>query len=221
MLKISDGEKTDGAFVSFGENGTSGFENGYDGTKKFGGESAPQLYLVEDETNLTIDYLHTLQEDEEIVVSMNFKAGKNGEHTLAANLDSLLSTRVTLEDTKTGTMHEFNTGEYYSFSASTADSPDRFLLHFNYSPTGIEDPTGNVESSLNIYAYDKAVYISNKDNNATQSNITIYDLVGRQVYSNRIELGSSTRIPINVSNTYLIVKVIKGSEVVTQKVFIQ
>ena len=49
----------------------------------------------------------------------------------------------------------------------------------------------------------------------------MYDLVGRQIYSNKVELGSTTRIPVNVNNTYLIVKVIKGNEVVTQKVFVQ
>ena len=220
MLKVTDGNTQDGVFVNFGEFGTPGIENNYDGFKRKGDATSPQLYLVEGDNELTIDYLQTLQEAEERIVKMNFEAGQNGEHTIAANLDSLLNVKVTLEDSKTGIMHEFNSGEQYTFNASTDDASDRFLLHFMYSATGIEDPADDDSALLNIYAYNKAVYISNADN-AVQSTIFIYDLMGREVYSNNVELGSYTRIPVNVNNTYLIVKVIKGNDVVTQKVFIQ
>ena len=223
MLKVSDGEKQDAAFINFGESGSDDFESNYDGYKRFGSETAPQLYLVEGDYNLSIDYLKTLGEAEEKIVQLNFKAGQDTEHIIAANLDSLLNTKVTLEDLKTGMMHEFNNGDHYVFNASTNDDNDRFLLHFLYSPTGIEDPIdqGTVENTIKVYAFNNAVYISNKDNNISQSTVAMYDLLGRQIYSNKIELGSSTRIPVNVSNTYLIVKVIKGNEVITQKVFVQ
>jgi len=221
MFKVSDGSNLSNVFVNFGESGSPEFENNYDGTIMFGDESAPQLYLVEGDLNLSIDYIKTLKEAEERIVQMNLKAGKDGEHILAANLDSLLSTRVILEDTKTGAMHEFNTGEYYAFNASTDDSPDRFLLHFMYSPTGTEDPAADeAVSSLNIYSHGKAVYVTN-NNNTAHTTILMYDVMGREIYSNKTELGSLTRIPVNVNNTYLIVKIINGSEIVTQKVFIQ
>jgi len=221
MIKVSDGKTKDAAFVNFGENGTPGFENGYDGFKMFGNETSPQLYLVENDQKLSIDYIQSLSDEAEHVVQMNLKPGVTGEHTLAINLDSLPDTKVTLEDLVTGTMHDFDEDPFYTFNASKGDDPARFLLHFNYSPTGIENPGDDAESTLKIYAWDKAVYISNSDNDFAEATINVYDLFGRKLVSTQTRLDNLTRIPVQVNNSYLIVQVIKGSNVVTEKVFVK
>jgi len=221
MIKVSDGKRTDAAFVTFGESGTPGFENGYDGFKMFGNENAPQLYLIENEQQLSLDYIQSLTEESERIVQMNLQPGVTGEHTLAINLDSLPDTKVTLEDLVTGTIHNFNDDPFYTFNASKGDDPARFLLHFNYSPTGIENPGDDTESTLKIYAWDKAVYISNSDNDFAEATINVYDLFGRKLVSTQTRLDNLTRIPVQVNNSYLIVQVIKGSNVVTEKVFVK
>lgn len=221
MFKVKDHELGENnAFVSFGENGTTGDDNGFDVPKFFGGSANPQLYLVEEDLNLGIDHLSTLKEAEERVVKMNIEPGITGEHTLAANIESLPNTQVTLEDTKLGILHDFNNEEQYTFIATPEDDSDRFLVHFMYSPTGIEDPAGD-NSSISVYAYNKAIYISNSVDMTEQSEIKIYDLIGREIYSAKTELSGSTRIPVNVSNTYLVVKVIQENNVTTEKVFVK
>jgi len=221
MLKVSDGKTANAVFVNFGENGTPGFENGYDGFKMFGNETSPQLYLVENDQRLSIDYIQSLSEEGERVVQMNLQPGSTGEHTIAANLDSLPDTKVILEDLVTGTMHNFNDDPYYTFNANKGDDPARFLLHFSYGPTGIETQGDVVQNTVKVYSWDKAVYISNSDNDFAEASIHIYDLYGRELVNTQAHLGNLTRIPVQVSNSYLVVKVVKGNNVVTQKVFIK
>jgi hypothetical protein len=96
------------------------------------------------------------------------------------------------------------------------------LLHFNYEPTSVEDPAIAAEAEkVKIYAYNKAVYISDYDNNYTPAKVTIYDMYGRQIYFTEMQLSNMTRIPVLVNNSYLVVKVTRGSETYTQKVFVQ
>jgi hypothetical protein len=220
MFKVVDGLSKNSVFVSFGENGTNGIENGYDVFKKFGGETTPQLYLIENGTELSMNYIESLKEAEERTVVMNFKPGINGEHTLAANLNSLPETKVTLEDLQTGTLHEFNQQELYTFNANTEDDPDRFLLHFIYGPTGIENPGDTPEDHVSIYSYDKAIYISSKLNASKLSDINIYDLLGREILSDHIEIGNTIRIPVDISNSYVVVRVITDNKITTTKVFV-
>ena len=221
MIKVNDGSKNDGAFVNFGETGTPDFENGYDGLKMFGDEDSPQLYFVENDQQLSIDYIQSLSEDNERVVQMNLQPGITGEHTLSINLDSLPDTKVILEDLFTGTMHNFNDNPFYTFNASKGDNPARFLLHFSYGPTGIENPGDAAQNSVKVYAWDKAVYISNSDNDFAEATIHIYDLLGRELVNTKANLGNLTRIPVEVNNSYLVVQVIKGSNVVTERVFVK
>ncbi|NOX86399.1 MAG: hypothetical protein GXO86_10630, partial [Chlorobi bacterium] len=78
-----------------------------------------------------------------------------------------------------------------------------------------------VTDNVKIYAWDKAVYISNSDNDFAEATINVYDLMGRKLVSTQTRLGNLTRIPVQVNNSYLVVQVVKGSNVVTEKVFIK
>ncbi len=78
------------------------------------------------------------------------------------------------------------------------------------------------ENAVNIYAYDKAVYISNNDNSTYETaKVSVYDMYGRQIYFNQMQLENVTRIPVSVSNSYLIVKVVSGNKTYNEKVFIK
>jgi hypothetical protein len=71
MLKVTNGTSKDAAFISFGENGTDGYENGYDAKKFIGNLSAPQLYLKQEGENLSVDYLASLEDNSERIVSLS------------------------------------------------------------------------------------------------------------------------------------------------------
>ncbi len=222
MFKVTDeGIGENNAFVIFGDNGTPSDDDGYDVPKFFGSETNPRLYLVEDNLKLTIDYLSNLEESEERIVKMNLEPGMTGKHILAANLDSLENVKVTLEDIKTGSFHVFNDESTYEFNALENDDPGRFLIHFNYDPTGINEEIGANTNKISIYTYNKNVYIEYSNKANIQSEIRIYDLMGREIYVNDVFVSGTVKIPVNIDNSYLIVQVISNDNVTTQKIFVK
>jgi len=222
MLVASKGQSKDKIFVTFADDGTEDFENGYDISKLFGGATAPQLYMNVQDRQQSINYIASLTEAEERIIPIGFRAGEDGEQKFEFTTQYLVDATVKLEDTETGEIINLMENPVYTFTASPGDNEERFLLHFNWSPTGIEDPIASTENAVGIYAYDKAVYISNKDNNFNQpSTITIHDMYGRMIYSDKAVLSGTTRIPLNVNNTYLVVRVRNANGVYTNKVFIK
>jgi hypothetical protein len=221
MLKVRDGKSADAVFVNFGENGTPQFENGYDGEKMFGGEESVQLYLVENDLQLTIDYLQSLSEENERVVQMNLEPGITGAHTLAVNLDSLPDTKVTLEDRLTGKLTDMNENPVYAFDANVDDDPQRFLLHFVYTPSAIGDHFANTENPVKIYGWDKTVYIKNLDDAPVNATIRIFDLWGGELFHTQTMVDNLLPVPLNLSNEFVVVSVSTHRGIATQKVFIK
>ena len=221
MLLASKGSNKDKLVVTFADNGTEDFEDGYDITKLFGGATSPQLYLNVQDRKQSINYIASLTETEERTVPFSFRAGEDGEQTFEFTTQYLIDATVLLEDTKTGIKVDLMKTPVYTFTATTEDNEDRFLLHFKGSPTGIENPEAE-EQLVGIYSWDKTVYISNKDNSFTQtSTITIHDMYGRLVYSKEAVLGATTKIPVQANNTYLVVRVKNVNGIYTNKVFIK
>ena len=221
MLKVRDGKSADAVFVNFGENGTPQFENGYDGEKMFGGEESVQLYLVENDLQLTIDYLQSLSEENERVVQMNLEPGITGAHTLAVNLDSLPDTKVTLEDRLTGKLTDMNENPVYAFDANVDDDPQRFLLHFVYTPSAIGDHFANTENPVKIYGWDKTVYIKNLDDAPLNATIRIFNLWGGELFHTQTMVDNLLPVPLNLSNEFVVVSVSTHRGIATQKVFIK
>lgn len=221
QLLLTKNDRTNHAYVMFGENGSTGFENGSDVTKMFGSELNSYVYLNEEDHNYAQNYLSLLEIAEERVVDVYVRVGSEGEHTFAVNMEYIPNTLVVLEDTETGILTEMNNDVVYTFDAAPGDVENRFKLHFTYGVTGIENP-GATQNTVGIYAYDKAVYITNKENATYETaQVSIYDMYGRQIYSNQTRLENLTRIPVNVNNSYLVVRVTNGSDTFVQKVFIK
>ena len=80
----------------------------------------------------------------------------------------------------------------------------------------------NVSSNINIYAYGKDVYIRSSENAINQSGeVAIYDLMGRKLVQQKIASTELVKIPVNITNAYLVVKVVKTGSTKTQKVYIK
>ena len=208
--------------ISFQDNGTLGYDDGWDGTKLFGAiEGVPQVYLVEGEMKLTYNHLPLLVEGEEKTVAMNYTVGVDGEQTFIANFDYLTHADVMLEDLKTGTIINLRENNVYTFNGTKNDNPDRFLLHFTWSPNAIDEEI-EVVSNVTIYAYNGEVYIRSTNDAINQSgDIFIYDLTGRELMHQRIGAGELIKLPVNISGNYIIAKVIKSGTIKTQKVYIK
>lgn len=220
IIKAQNNQVEDKVQISFGDNGTDGFDNGWDGTKMFGSEEAPQLYLVEQGINQSYDHLPTLVEEQDRIVAMSYIAGVDGSQTLIADFTYFTNANVSLEDIKTGTIQDLKQNNVYNFTGSKSDSPERFLLHFAYSPNGIGDSPENT-SNINIYSIGKDIYIRSINTDIQQGTVYVFDLMGRKIAQQTIGNSEYAKLTVNLHNTYAIVKVVKDRFVKTEKVFIR
>ena len=138
-----------------------------------------------------------------------------------SDLDQLQNTEITLEDIKTGTTQDIRENPVYTFNASNIDNPERFLLHFAWAPNGIED-IKDASSNMQIYSFGNEIYIRSKDEAINQGgDVFVYDLVGRELFQHRITGSELIKFPVNISNSYIVVKVVKQSSTKIQKIFIK
>ncbi len=217
VFEVSIDGKKDEVWVIFTEQGSAGYDNGWDVNKLFSFEDFPQLYLEENGYKLSIDALPTLGEETR-VVNLNFEPNGSGEHSLMLkNINDLDNAEIMLEDLLTGNLHDLLKESIYTFYAYDIDDPNRFVVHFNPLATGIEDQASNIFS---IYSLEKNIYIKSNDHSDNAS-VFITDIMGRQI-ANDLSLSSNlTRIPVNVSNSYLVVRIIDGEQVITKKLFVR
>ena len=222
VITVQNNQYKDKAFIYFDESGTEDFDNGYDATKMFGLAEAPQIYLVENDMKLTYDFLPEVSEGEERTVALNYIPGAAGEQVLTIDYSDLSGVEVTLEDLLTGITQNLNSKSVYSFTGLKEDDPDRFLLHFAWSPNGIEEEMEKVSSDIQIYSYNKDVYIRSVNQAVNQTgNVFVYDMMGRELLQKKIDGSELVKLPVNIANNYVIVKVVKSGSIKTQKVFIK
>jgi len=222
IIDAQNNQYQDRVFIYFDDNGTDSYDDGFDATKMFGLAEAPQLYLVENDLKQTYDFLPTLTEGEERTVAMSYIAGAAGEQKLIANFSYFTGANVTLEDLKTGDTQNLSENGTYSFTGSKDDSPERFLLHFAWSPDGIGDEISDVSSNIQIYSYGKDVYIRSNEEAINQNgNVFVYDLMGCELAQEKIIGTELIKFLVNACNTYVVVKVVKDGSTKTQKVYIK
>jgi hypothetical protein len=217
-IKVRNNQYSDEIQVAFGSNGTEGFDNGWDASKLFGLDEAPQLYLLEEEREQSIDYLPSLQSDER-TVDLYFEAGQDGEQVFSAKLENFENTAVILEDLANGILQDLDKNPVYTFNAAPEDNPDRFRIHFYTNVNGIGD--SNIDNETNIYARDKRIYISFAENLNKSGTVTVVDMYGRTLRSENFENSNLFSIPVNISSNYLVVRVVSEGNVFTKKVFIK
>ena len=216
-IKAQNNSYEDNIHICFGANGSNEFENGFDATKMFGLREAPQLYIVEQEIKQSYDYLPLLTEGENRTVSISYISGASGQQHLIADLTYLPETHVTLEDLQTSTTQNLNENPVYVFNGTKDDDPDRFLLHFAWSPDGIEDEFVQ-KTDVYIYSYEKDVYIQSEVYN--HGEITICDMLGRTIYKNKYH-NNLEKIHLNINNSFVVVRIVTKQGVKSEKVFIR
>ena len=199
-------------FINFNENATNAFDKEFDGYKLWGIAAAPQLYSYDASQKYSFNVLPTLSPP--LTVAVGFKAGANGNYSITASeLNSFgQNILITLEDLQTSVITDLLQNPVYNFSASTTDDPNRFLVHFGRSTTGI-DNQGN--DDMNIYSYAGNIYINSYGSEGT---VYIYDMLGRQIASEQLKPATINKLTVN-STGYYMVKVVTGKNVSLKKVF--
>lgn len=208
-------------FIGFPENGTETFDYRGDATKRFSSSPSPQLFVMEDGIELSTNANAPLT-DEGKIVPVYLAQILDGNYSITiSELDQLPNAKIILEDLKTGITQDLIQNQNYNFYASVDDDPERFLLHFMYSPNGINDDD-EPDLVMDIYSYGKDIYIRLTEEEVNRrGKVVVYDLMGRKVEAQNIQGEALVKIPVNLTNKYVIVKVMSGNSAKTAMVFIE
>ena len=216
IFNVSMENATDEVWVTFTEGDTDSYDLGHDAEKLFGSETSPQLYIKQDDIDLSIDALGLLEEDEK-VIPLYLKAGVSGDHVLTTEFVGLEDMDVILEDLRLGEMYNLSQNPVYNFNAAYYHSPDRFLIHFKQKITEIDQ---NHDDLIDIYSNTNVIYIKSNESLATISKQAfVFDAVGRQVLYKKLNPTRLNKIHVKSGSAFYIVKVIADGEVFTSKVF--
>ncbi len=211
-------DKKDEAWISFSENATDSFDDGFDVEKFFSLDEAPQIWFAYNNEDMSILSLPPLINDTR-VVSLNFKAGSSGtQHLQLQKAEVMDNYEIYLEDVEQNKFIDFKKNLEYEFNTASTEISERFKLHFINSINNVSSNTdGNL---IKIYALGKNVYIVREESTPVgKATVTMFDIMGRKlkmiVSENKIIKLSSSG-----NNKYVIVKVSGISGTTVKKVFI-
>jgi hypothetical protein len=213
-LTAEGNSNTDKTYVHFNDQASAAFDNQYDAYKIFGNDNAPQLFSMITGDVLSINELPMAGNE---VVDLGFKCNTTGIYTVSASGTDNFSSAVPvfLQDVKLDITQDLKINPVYSFSYVAGEPENRFRLLF-LDVTGIDEPTTAV---IRVFSFDKTVVIENAD--LLTGTIGIYDITGRELYTQKLTGQVSTYIPLQVVTGTYVVKVISAKAAVNTKVHIR
>jgi len=208
---------TDETLILFLEDGTTGFDGLYELEKHINVEEAPTLYSIpETGTPTAVNVLpeNWINETTSPVIPLGFEILPGTSCTISSTgLDTFdPDLTIYLEDLEENVLHDLSYGDY-SFTSVDQANMERFLIHFG-SPDLVE------ESSMfdfQIYSYNEYVYV--KIPASTSGNAKIYDMMGKEVISFRLENELTKQAVFQTG--YYVVSLITNDQYLTQKIYIK
>ena len=213
-LTAEGNSNTDKTFVHFNDQATAAFDNQYDAYKLFGNDNAPQLYSMITGDVLSINELPMAGNE---VVDLGFKCNTTGIYTVSASGTDNFSVNVPvfLQDIKLDITQDLKINPVYTFSYVAGEPENRFRLLF-LDVTGIDEPATAV---IRVFSFEKTVVIENTD--LLTGTIGIYDITGRELYTQKLTGQVTTYIPLQVVTGTYVVKVLSAQAAVNTKVHIR
>jgi len=175
-------------------------------------KTAPSAYLTMGKEELSVRYLTNTTDNPSVPLA--FKPGSNGNYTLSIDLDYADYDFVILEDKKTKTFHNLLETPNYQFKASLNDKTDRFVLHF--TP---QDAVPEENLSASIY-YDGNDIILDLSLVPEQTEVKIYDMLGRIILHKMVEGNTIHHLPISIKGQVYIVLAKSENQSITKKVLV-
>ena len=132
-------------------------------------------------------------------VPVMFKPGRDGNYTLSCNFDADKFEAVLLEDRKMIYTQNLNAEKSYSFIGSRTDDVNRFVLHFGPVKTAF-----TTELPARIYS-DGNQLIIDLTAVGNETEVMVYDALGRLLLHKTIEGFTQQKLSINSSPQILVV----------------
>jgi hypothetical protein len=145
-------------------------------------------------------------------VKLCLEPGAGGRLTIrASRLESIA--KVWLEDLLTHTVIDLKQDDSYTFDTNSNDSPERFLVHFNNAPTGIDEVS---ENFLQGYYSNGELVIKGLLESDKGETIFVVDTQGRILTKAIVTQTPELHIPVSLVDGVYIAK-LQGKRTVTVK----
>ena len=174
-------------------------------------KTAPSAYLKQGKEELSVMYLTDTIDNP--FVPIMFKPGSDGNYSFNIDFDYGFFDYVFLEDKKAKTFYNLLENPVYKFKGKLSDDLDRFVLHFT--------PKSEVENELSskIY-YDGNDIVVDLTLVPEQTEVNIYDMLGRLILSKTVTGNTIHRFSISKTNQILIVSAKSENKTKRSKVLI-
>ncbi|MBU3929003.1 MAG: hypothetical protein KKB74_14455, partial [Bacteroidetes bacterium] len=199
-LKASDGEFYVETWIQMMEGATADFDDQYDVNFLGGMYQAPYLYsIISGEGHLSTNRIAPVTQH--TTVPLAFKAFLNREYTITASTAGSFGDEieVILEDTQENIQIDLKDTLEYTFMATADELTERFVVHF-FNVTGISETTH--PESVQIYSYGNRIYLHSELN--AYGDVTIYNLLGQNVYHTPIELNGLQSFNLNLNTGWYV-----------------
>lgn len=216
-LNLSNNE---GAFkqmlVGYVTDATNDYDSRFDG-ESLDGNDYIDFYSVLQNKNLVIQG-RVLPFDENDTVPLGFRSTIAGDFTINIDqVDGLLTDQaVFIEDKLTNTITDLKSGNY-TFNTAVGTFNDRLILLYTSKTLGTKDFTSN-ENKVLISIKNKQIKV--KSFAKIIDKVTIYDLLGRQIYQkNDLNSNELSIADLGVSHQVLVVKTtLQNGKIVSDKI---
>ncbi|TDP58885.1 T9SS sorting signal type C domain-containing protein [Flavobacterium dankookense] len=206
----------DTTLLGYATNATMGIDNPYDCF--FAPRGKVSLYSLIEDKKFIIQG-RALPFDYNDKVPMGLNIAQAGNHTIAIKkTDGIFDEDITiyLEDKNIGIIHNLKENPYH-FTSIKGTFDDRFVIR--YTTNSLDNQNfENIKNSVVVASNDRDLTIKSYLENLDQ--VTIYDVLGRQLYYSK-DIQNKDLIITNVSssNQSLIVKIkLQNGQIVTKKI---
>ena len=205
--------------VHFIDDATPNYMRGTDAFKLFrGGSAFSELYTVTND-NVEVVIKNYKSSTGTTTVPIYFQVGPPGNYELISNdLNTFSSkTGVQIIDKKLNTTQDLKINPVFTFSSATSDDPYRFDILFTDVLNDLNNP---IKNELKVYSSGGSIFIVNDKNQYLNGNITVYDMIGRELIRQSLNGDQITRLNTNLDKGYYVVSVRTDKSIVTGKVYI-
>ena len=209
--------ENDECIIGFSEGATLFPNHLLDALYLEGNETAPSMYSNLLGKHYAMKQLSSWEEHN--AVALGFRAGVPGNYTIdIAWIESFpQDLPIWLEDKQEGFFQDLRQQGQYHFVANLNDTHDRFILHFG-DPMGIDNQ--KTTDMINIYAYEKNVYLDIPIEDFSQGRCIIYNMTGKKVADENVVHGLN-QIPADFNIGFYLVTLNSDNGFVSDKVFIK
>jgi hypothetical protein len=159
-------------------------------------EAAPSAYLYDLKKDLSVRYLTDTIENSN--VPLYFKPGKDGGYSLSFDAVFGAFNVLLLEDKKNNSVTDLNVNAKYEFNGAIKDDTNRFVVHFKDKIIETEDLPATIYYDGNEINVDLTMV-------SKQTDIKIYDMLGKVVLEKKKEGKMIHRFKINSKSAVYIV----------------